>query len=196
MKIVCGIDEVGRGAWCGPVVAAAMMFRPGPEGEALRARVRDSKTLSAKRRAALAEEILAMCEVGIGAASAAEIDRINIRNATHLAMRRALSRLVLPADVDIVVDGNEVADRNDPRMRALVRADSLVPEVSAASIVAKVCRDRLMARLALRYPGFGWERNAGYGTAQHRAGLARAGLTVHHRATFDIPGARPVTTAA
>jgi ribonuclease HII len=183
VRMRCGVDEAGRGCWAGPVVAAAVVFRERPlPGLA------DSKALSAKQREALYPAILEQAWVGIGMASAAEIDRVNILQATFLAMRRAVAALPALALTDIVVDGNR-----DPQLpglpalclvRTLVKADALVAEVSAASIVAKVTRDRLLAELDLAHPGYGFARHAGYGVPQHQAALAQLGPCPEHRMTF------------
>jgi ribonuclease HII len=174
--IVCGIDEVGRGPLAGPVVAAAVVLSVPIEG------VADSKTLAAARREVLAEAIRAEAQVGLGAASAAEIDRLNILQATFLAMRRALARLPVPPD-RVLVDGNQ-----DPRLglptSCVIGGDACEPAIGAASIVAKVVRDRLMARLALRHPGYGFEHNAGYPTPEHLLALTRLGPSSHHRRSF------------
>ena len=174
---VAGVDEVGRGPLAGPVVAAAVILR-GPPIVGLT----DSKLLSAARRTALARLIAAQALIGVAAASVAEIERLNILGATMLAMRRAVARLPT-APALALVDGNRGPQLACP-VRCVVGGDRSVPEISAASIVAKVLRDRLMARLARRYPGYGWERNAGYGTAEHRRALLELGLTRHHRRAF------------
>ena len=180
-----GVDEVGRGPLAGPVVAAAAVFPP----HVARLRgVRDSKTLPAARRAELVPKILARAvTVAIAAASVGEIDRLNIRVATALAMRRAISRARAALDpavpVAILLDGlpmPECGYEHD----ALVEGDRLCFSVAAAGIVAKEVRDRLMQRLALRHPGYGWERNAGYGTGEHTSALLRLGPTRHHRRSF------------
>ncbi|MEK0085461.1 ribonuclease HII [Benzoatithermus flavus] len=176
MKLVAGVDEVGRGPLAGPVVAAAVILpRPIPG-------LADSKQLSAKERERLARLVREDAIVALGAASVGEIERLNILGATMLAMRRAVNRLALPPE-EVLVDGNRGPALACP-VRCVVGGDASVPEISAASIVAKVARDRLMARLARRYEGYGWERNAGYGTAEHRAALERLGLTPHHRRAF------------
>ncbi len=178
---VAGLDEVGRGPLAGPVLAAAVVL-PDPLPHGLAALLHDSKKLSAAaREAAYAALHASGAEIGMGAASVEEIARINILQASLLAMRRALGRLAVP-DLALV-DGN-----TDPRLgcptRCIVGGDGSEPAISAASIVAKVLRDRLMARLAVRYPGYGWECNAGYGTATHRAALHQFGPSAHHRANF------------
>lgn len=181
-----GIDEVGRGPLAGPVVACALAFRPGAD-PALVGMLRDSKALSPAKRALLTARLPEHAFIGLAAASAAAIDRLDVRRATHLAMRQALARLerICPVPIDeVVVDGHESPDRGDPRLQPLVKADASVPEVSGAAIVAKVLRDRLMERLDRRWPGYGWAANAGYPSPAHKAGLLRLGPTPHHRRSF------------
>ncbi len=175
---VAGIDEAGRGPWAGPVVAAAVILDPAnvPGG------IDDSKRLSARRRETVFTALCETARFGVGAASVAEIDRLNVLAATLLAMRRATEALgVIPAHA--LVDGNRMPALPCPAT-TVVGGDRRSLSIAAASIVAKVTRDRLMARLAQRYPGFGWEHNAGYGTPQHRASLAAIGVTPHHRRSF------------
>ena len=179
---VAGVDEAGRGPWAGPVVAAAVMFAAGGPPPALRATIDDSKRCAAPRRAALHAEILACADAAVGIASVAEIDSMNILGATLLAMRRAIVGLGAAPDL-VLVDGNRTPRLPCPA-RAVVGGDRRSLSIAAASIVAKVTRDRLMARLAVDHPGYGWERNAGYGTAAHRAGLARLGPSPQHRRSF------------
>jgi len=174
---VVGIDEAGRGPLAGPVVAAAVVLGPAPpEG------IRDSKTLSPARRARLAAGILASCRTGLGAASAAEIDRLDISRATFLAMARALVRLGLAPGL-CLVDGNRAPDWPFPT-RTVVGGDAREPAIAAASILAKVARDRLMERLDTRHPAYGWAANKGYPTPAHLAALARLGPSAHHRLSF------------
>jgi len=178
-RSVAGVDEAGRGPLAGPVVAAAVIL---PEGVSVDG-ADDSKQLSAPVREELFSRILeAASSVGVGAASVREIDRRNILRATTVAMQRALDHLV-PKPDHIVIDGLPVKWLGREH-EAVVDGDSLVHSIGCASIVAKVVRDRLMHRLALRYPGYGWDRNAGYGTAEHRAAIDDLGLTPHHRLTF------------
>ncbi|HEY0037163.1 MAG TPA: ribonuclease HII [Longimicrobium sp.] len=180
MPYVAGVDEVGRGPLAGPVVAAAVIL---PQGCWIPGVV-DSKKLSAAQRKALIERITGSCVAyAVGAASAREIDRINIRRATALAMRRAIERLPVPAD-HLLVDGLPVPELGRESHTAIVQGDACVHCIAAASILAKVTRDRLMERLARRYPGYGWERNMGYGTSEHLDALARMGPTPHHRLSF------------
>ncbi len=178
---VAGVDEVGRGPLAGPVVAAAVIL---PQGCWVPG-VEDSKRLSAAQRVELVARIAGSCVAfGIGAASAREIDRLNIRRATALAMRRAIGRLPVPAG-HLLVDGLPVPELGGPDAHtAVVGGDACVHCIAAASILAKVTRDRLMERLARRHPGYGWERNKGYGTREHLDGLARLGPTPHHRMSF------------
>ncbi len=178
---VAGVDEVGRGPIAGPVVVAAVILA---EGVAIEGAT-DSKALTPARRTEIAGEIHARAAaVALGAASAREIDRVNILRATALAMNRALERLPVPPD-HVVVDGLPVRDLAWTH-EAVVGGDALVHSVACASIVAKVCRDRLMVRLAARYPGYGWERNMGYATRGHRRAVREGGLTPHHRTTFGL----------
>jgi ribonuclease HII len=181
--LVAGVDEVGRGPLAGPVVACAVVMPPdAPYLDG----VTDSKRLSATRREALAVAIRAQAVgVGLGAASVREIAALNILGATTLAMRRALAALgragVRPGAV--LVDGRPVRGLGVAH-EAVVGGDATVYAISCASIVAKVTRDRLMGALAARYPAYGWERNAGYGSVGHRAAIVREGPTAHHRALF------------
>ena len=179
---VAGVDEVGVAPACGPVVAAAVIIRPNAHRIP---GVRDSKTLSAAQRQALAPEVRRRAlAVGVGAASVAEIDRLNIYHATHLAMRRAIARL--GGHDHVLVDGLAIAGFEDAvgPYDAIVDGDALVYSIACASIVAKVVRDRLMTRLAARHPGYGWEHNAGYATAEHRAAMVELGVTAFHRRSF------------
>lgn len=176
---IAGVDEVGRGPLAGPVVAVALMLPPGCRIEG----ATDSKRLTARARERLAVEIEQRAlALGIGAASAQEVDRLNIRRATELAMQRAVARLPIPPE-HLIVDGLPVPALGEAQT-AVVGGDRLVHVVSCASIVAKVTRDRLMRRLAQRYPEYGWERNAGYGTASHLEALSRLGPTPHHRRSY------------
>lgn len=178
---VAGVDEVGRGPLAGPVVACAVVLPPGLEGGVEGAT--DSKALSRHQREALAPEIRRRAaSVGLGAASVREIDRLNILVATRLAMRRALSALGEPP-AHVVVDGLPVKGLGWDH-DAVVGGDAAVHTIACASIVAKVVRDDLMSRLARRYPGYGWETNAGYGSQAHRDAIEELGSTPHHRLTF------------
>lgn len=180
LSLLAGVDEVGRGPLAGPVVAAAVLLPAELRIEG----ANDSKRLSASQREALAERILeAALAVGIGAASAAEIDRLNVLRATGVAMRRAVARLAVQPE-HLLVDGLPVPELGAGKHTAVVGGDASVQCIACASIVAKVLRDRLMTRLAHRYPQYGWERNRGYGTPDHLAALRRFGPTPHHRRSF------------
>jgi ribonuclease HII len=179
---VAGVDEAGRGPLAGPVVAAAVVLgRRVPRK--LAALLDDSKKLTAEQRLAAYVALRASSvEIGVGAASVAEILRLNILHASMLAMRRAVGRLGAAPDLALV-DGN-YPPKLDCAVRCVVDGDALCLSIAAASIVAKVVRDRAMARLAMRFPGYGWETNAGYATALHREALERLGATRHHREAF------------
>lgn len=176
---VAGVDEAGRGPLAGPVLAAAVRLDPArvPEG------LNDSKALSAAARERLYPRILAAAEVGVGEASVAEIDAMNILAAAHLAMCRALAALPLPADFALI-DGNLLPKGLDCPARPLVKGDALCLSIAAASIVAKVTRDRIMVDLAQQHPGYGWEKNKGYPSAAHLSALRNLGPTPHHRRSF------------
>jgi ribonuclease HII len=181
MRVV-GVDEVGVAPTCGAVVAAAVIMKP----HARRiAGVRDSKTLSAQQRDRLAPIIRRRAvAIGLGAASVREIDTINIYHATHLAMRRAIGRL--GGHDHVLVDGNRIAgfEAAVGPYSAIVDGDAKCYTIACASVVAKVIRDRMMTLLAARYPGYGWERNQGYATREHRDAIRRLGLTPFHRRSF------------
>ena len=180
--IVAGIDEAGRGPWAGPVVAAAAILDPDALPNGIADRLDDSKKLSRKVRSSLFDALKANAQLGVGIASVEEIDKHNILAATMLAMQRAVSDLPTAPD-HALVDGNRAPELSCP-VRTIVRGDGLSLSIAAASIVAKVTRDRMMESLALKHPGYGWERNAGYGTKTHRGGLEQFGVTIHHRRSF------------
>lgn len=180
--VVAGIDEAGRGPWAGPVVAAAVVLDRTSLPPGLARQIDDSKALTRARREEIESAIIGHARIGIGAASNAEIDSINILQATFVAMRRAVDALGLQPDIALV-DGNRAPPLDCP-VQTIVKGDSISLSIAAASIVAKVTRDRIMTALGNRYPGFGWERNAGYGTAAHRDGLDRLGVTPHHRRSY------------
>ncbi|PPR24378.1 MAG: Ribonuclease HII [Alphaproteobacteria bacterium MarineAlpha10_Bin3] len=180
--LVAGIDEAGRGPWAGPVVAAAAILDPAAMPDILTAKLNDSKKLSRTMRETLFA-VLQNCAVsGVGIASVAEIEQLNILAATMLAMRRAV--LALPAMPDLaLVDGNRAPDLACA-VQTVVKGEARSYSIAAASVVAKVTRDRIMAALAAADPRYGWETNQGYGTAAHRAALDRHGVTPHHRRGF------------
>jgi ribonuclease HII len=179
---VVGVDEVGVAPTCGAVVAAAVIMRPGCHRIP---GVRDSKTLSAGQRERLAPIIRRRAvAIGIGAASVTEIDRLNIYHATHLAMRRAIARV--GGHEHVLVDGNRIAnfEAEVGPYTAVVDGDAKIYSIACASVVAKVVRDRMMTLLSARYPGYGWERNQGYATREHRMAIRELGLTPFHRRSF------------
>ncbi len=175
---VAGVDEAGRGPWAGPVIAAAVILDQShiPPG------IDDSKKLSKSKRQCLAPLIEKSALTGIGAASVAEIDDRNILAATLLAMERAVAALPR-APAFVLVDGNKCPAWNYAST-SIIRGDTISLSIAAASIIAKVARDRIMADLAADHPGYGWETNAGYGTKQHRSALLQKGITPHHRRSF------------
>jgi ribonuclease HII len=176
---VAGVDEAGRGPLAGPVVAAAVVLDP----DNIPAGIADSKTLEAEVRTSLYWKILASAQVGVGVAGVDRIDRDNILQASLWAMVDAVSQLPSRPRL-VLVDGNKVPPRLDCASRAIVKGDARCLSIAAASIVAKVTRDTMMVELSRSYPGYGFERHKGYGTAEHHAAIARHGLTPHHRRSF------------
>lgn len=179
LLVVAGTDEVGRGPLAGPVVAAAVVLDPAriPEG------LNDSKKLGISRRKALAEILWAEAQVGVGEASVREIEEINILQASHLAMRRAIAALPVVPD-HVLVDGNRIPQGLNLSAEPIVKGDARSLSIAAASIVAKIWRDQIMVDLAQQHPEYGWETNAGYPTKSHSEALQRYGPTPHHRRTF------------
>ncbi|MCC7319447.1 MAG: ribonuclease HII [Rubellimicrobium sp.] len=176
---IAGVDEAGRGPLAGPVVAAAVILDPArvPGG------LDDSKRMGLRARERAFAAILASATVGVGEASVAEIDALNILRASHLAMERALAALGIAADFALI-DGNLIPRGLTIPARAVVGGDALSQSIAAASIVAKVTRDRIMVDLAQQHPGYGWDRNAGYPTAAHRKAMVELGVTPFHRRSF------------
>jgi ribonuclease HII len=176
---IVGVDEVGRGPIAGPVFAAAVVLDPNhiPMG------LNDSKKLSAKKRNLILSEIMKHADVSVGSASEREIEETNILQASHLAMVRAIDGLKSVPGY-ILIDGNLVPSSLDVPATALIRGDASSVSIAAASIVAKVKRDLVMCDLGQHFPGYGWEKNAGYPTQQHLSALQDLGITPHHRRTF------------
>ncbi|CAN1490356.1 RnhB Ribonuclease HII [Paracoccaceae bacterium] len=176
-RFVVGVDEVGRGPLAGPVTACAVRLDPAriPQG------LRDSKVLTAARRESLFAEIMAVADVSIAHATVEEIDTLNILRASHLAMERAIAGL--SAD-HALIDGNLIPRGLTIPATAIVKGDAKCLSIAAASIVAKVTRDRIMVDLAQHYPGYGWDRNAGYPTKEHLEALLNLGVTPVHRRSF------------
>jgi ribonuclease HII len=181
--LICGVDEAGRGPLAGPVVAAAVILNPDlvlPVG------LHDSKKINEKKREVLFGQICAVAQAwAIGEATPAEIDEFNILNATFLAMRRALAGLHVPTG-HVLVDGNALIRQWEGPQTPIVKGDSKVACISAASILAKVHRDRLMLAAHKAYPEYGWDRNKGYPSAKHRQVVATLGLTPLHRKSFTV----------
>lgn len=180
--IVCGVDEVGRGPWAGPVLAAAVVLDRRRLPAKLAVRIDDSKALTRGQREAVAAELPAYARIGIGLASVSEIDQLNIYWASLQAMRRAVEALGSRPDLALV-DG-KAAPPLACQVRCIVGGDALSLSIAAASIVAKVSRDRMMAALSDEFPGYGFERHMGYGTALHRAALLALGPSPQHRLGF------------
>lgn len=176
---IAGVDEVGRGPLAGPVTAAAVVLDPSaiPEG------LNDSKKLTKRARECLYQEIMAVADVSIAHASVEEIDEINILRASHLAMMRALDGLKTPADFALI-DGNMLPRDLTLPAQTIIKGDARSQSISAASIMAKICRDCVMLSLAQQHPGYGWETNMGYGSKSHMSALQELGITPHHRRSF------------
>lgn len=192
LRHICGVDEAGRGPWAGPVVAAAVMFY---ESTAIPSGINDSKKLTATQREALCTHIHQQAIVGIGVAGVEEIDQLNIWGATSLAMRRAL--LAMPQWPELaLIDGNLMPQHLLCEARCVVKGDAISASIAAASIIAKVTRDRLMQALAQTYPMYGFDRHVGYGTPQHQHALDMHGPCPAHRQNFAPIRARRAREAA
>jgi ribonuclease HII len=186
--LVCGVDEAGRGPLAGPVVAAAVILDRRRFRGMLRRELDDSKMLTRETREVCYRALftcakIGMVSIGVGAASVREIDRINILRASLRAMARAVAALGITPDIALV-DGNVAPPLSCP-VKTVVKGDALSFSIAAASVVAKVTRDRIMHGLARRYPGYGWGTNVGYSTAEHFDGIGRLGVTPHHRRSFE-----------
>lgn len=177
---IAGVDEAGLGSLCGPIVAAAVLL---PANCPMIVGVRDSKLLSAAQRDRLFTQILSQAtSVGVGIATVAEIEQFNVLKASYLAMQRALRRLE-PID-HALIDGREIKKADLGAHTTIINGDASSYAIACASIVAKVRRDRFLKRLARRYPGYGWERNAGYGTKEHLSAIEKLGVTHFHRRSY------------
>lgn len=187
--MVAGVDEAGRGPWVGPVVAGCAVFLTKNVDEKLLSQLNDSKKLSKAKREMLYDLLLKEQQaghmlLGIGEASAKEIDEINILNASFLAMKRALEKACTDKPDMVLVDGNREPKTFGCAVRAVIKGDAKSYSISAASILAKVYRDRLLEEMAKKYPGYGFEKNAGYGTKAHIEGLKKYGVTPEHRRSY------------
>lgn len=181
-KRICGVDEAGRGPLAGPVVAAAVVLDPDVLGQPVWQLLDDSKRMRATSRDTLFDVIMQTAAVGVGICDVDEIDHLNILGATMKAMAGAISAID-PAPDHALIDGNRLPVLTCAAT-CIVKGDQKSMSIAAASVIAKVTRDRIMRDLAARHPGYGWERNAGYGTAEHLAAIASLGVTSHHRRSF------------
>ena len=178
--IIVGVDEVGYGSLAGPVVAAAVFF-PKHDNNIIH-NINDSKKLTPKKRLEIYQTITSIVKWHIGSANVQEIDQYNILNATHIAMTRAITGLNSQIDY-VIVDGNKVPDIQWDA-KSIIGGDSISISIAAASIIAKVTRDKLMETLHIQYPEYNWHKNKGYGTKHHLESLYKYGKTIHHRNTF------------
>ncbi len=180
MKIIAGVDEVGRGSLIGPVYAAAVILYKSIDKKLLK----DSKSINKNNRELLSNYIKKNSIWAIGKASVKEIDKINILQASLLAMKRAVKKLKKKPS-HVLIDGNKVPDLKNYKLKAVIKGDQKIPSISAASIIAKVSRDKFITRLAKNNKGYGWDQNFGYGTKQHLKAIKKLGINKHHRKTFS-----------
>jgi ribonuclease HII len=179
MKVIAGVDEAGRGSLIGPVYAAAVILNKSINLKVLK----DSKSISKKRRESLIKYIKKNSIWAVGKASVKEIDKINILKASLLAMKRAIKRLKKKPS-HIFIDGNKLPEIKNYKLQAVIKGDQKIPSISAASIIAKVSRDRFIVSIAKNNNGYNWEKNSGYGTRQHLKAIKKIGITKHHRKSF------------
>ena len=180
MKITAGVDEVGRGSLVGPVYAAAVILNKKINKKLLK----DSKTISKDKRKLLSNYIKKNSIWSVGKASAREIDNINILQASLLAMKRAIKKLTKKPS-HILIDGNKIPDLKNYNLKAIIKGDQKIASISAASIVAKVARDKFITTLSNKNKGYNWDQNFGYGTQQHLKAIRKLGINKHHRKTFS-----------
>ena len=178
-KKLAGVDEVGRGSLIGPVYAAAVIFK----GNINKKKLNDSKKISKKKRELLEKYIKRNSYWSIGSASLKEIERLNILNASLLAMKRAIKKLKVKPK-KILIDGNKIPKMKNYNLKFVIKGDQKIPEISAASIIAKVSRDRLMKKMSKNNIDYSWDKNAGYGTKDHLSAIKKLGITKHHRKKF------------
>tara|TARA_B100000401_G_scaffold146382_1_gene97191 strand:+ start:198 stop:779 length:582 start_codon:yes stop_codon:yes gene_type:complete len=178
-KVIAGVDEVGRGSLVGPVFAATVIFKKNLDKK----KIKDSKKLSKNKRNLLEKYIKKNSIWTIGSASLKEIEKLNILNASLLAMERSIKKLKSKPSL-IMIDGNKLPIMNGYKLKSIVKGDQKVPEISAASIIAKVSRDRLILKMSKRYKKYAWNKNSGYGTKQHLDAIRKLGVTKHHRKSF------------
>jgi ribonuclease HII len=180
MKIIAGVDEVGRGSLIGPVYAAAVILNKSIKKKVLK----DSKSLTKAKRENLSKYIKKNSTWAIGTASTKEIEKINILNASLLAMKRAVTKLK-KKPVLVLIDGNKLPEIKNYKLKSIIKGDQKIPSISAASIIAKVARDKMISRLGKKFKGYSWDKNFGYGTREHLKAIKNLGITIHHRKTFS-----------
>ena len=180
-KIIAGVDEVGRGSLIGPVFAAAVIFKK----NIIKKKIKDSKQLSKEKRNILEKYIKKNSIWSIGSASLKEIEKLNILNASLLAMKRSIKKLKLKPSITLI-DGNKLPNMKGYKLKSIIKGDQKISEISAASIIAKVARDRLVTKMSKKFKKYSWDKNAGYGTKQHLKAIKKFGITKHHRKTFNF----------
>jgi len=180
MKIIAGVDEVGRGSLIGPVYAAAVILNKSINKKLLK----DSKSLTKSKREILSKYIKKNSVWSIGKASIKEIEKINILQASLLAMKRAIKKLKKKPAL-VLIDGNKSPEIKNYNFRSIIKGDQKIPSISAASVIAKVARDKMITNLGKKFKGYYWDKNYGYGTKQHLKAIKNLGITAHHRKTFS-----------
>ena len=188
MRIIAGIDEVGRGSLVGPVYAAAVILNKSINKKLLK----DSKSLSKPKMKVLSEYVKRNSIWAIGQASVKEIEKFNILNASLLAMKRAIKKLKKKPKL-VLVDGNKSPELKNYKFKTIVKGDQKIPSISAASIIAKVARDKMITRLGKKFKGYNWDKNSGYGTKKHLKAIKNLGITTHHRKTFSPINSKQVS---
>jgi len=179
MKTIAGVDEVGRGSLIGPVYAAAVILNKSVNSKL----IKDSKSISKNKRKKLFDYIKKNCICSIGKASIKEIEKLNILHASLLAMKRAIKKLKIKPSL-VLIDGNKLPNLKNYNLKYVIKGDQKIPSISAASIVAKVTRDKFITKLSKNFKNYGWKTNYGYGTKEHLKALKKYGITKHHRKTF------------
>ena len=179
MKKIAGVDEVGRGSLVGPVCAAAVIFKKNID----KSKIKDSKKLSKEKRNILEKYIKKNSIWSVGFASLKEIEKLNILNASLLAMKRSIKKLKIKP-TSTLIDGNKSPEMKGYKLKSVIRGDQKISEISAASIIAKVARDRLITNMSKKFKEYAWDKNAGYGTKEHLKAIKKFGITKHHRKNF------------